>query len=187
MHGGTEQGKTFTTAVVIIPPDEVWPPIQTLRQQYDRHVRRWMPHITLLYPFRPQDEFATLEPSLTAVCGHLPPFEVTLTTVNVFAHARASSTIWLAPEPQEQIAALHTALWQVVPDCDDVRRHPHGFTPHLSIGQMRGDERLRQLLATLHATWQPIAFTVSHISLIWRREPPDDVFRVGRRLSLGSP
>jgi 2'-5' RNA ligase superfamily len=49
--------KTHQTAVVLIPPEAVWPPIQALRQQYDRHVRRWMPHITLLYPFRPREEF----------------------------------------------------------------------------------------------------------------------------------
>ena len=184
-HGGTGSGKTFATAVVIIPPEEVWLPIQTLRQQYDPHVRRWMPHITLLYPFRRKDEFDPLEARLAWVCGCLQPFDVTLTTVNVFAHARASHTIWLAPEPKERVAALHAALWQVVPNCDDVRRHPEGFTPHVTIGQVRGEERLGKLLAALHTTWQPVAFTVSHISLIWRNDPPDDVFRVGKRLDLG--
>ena len=185
MHGGAGRGKTFNTAVVIIPPEEVWTPIQTLRQQYDPHVRRWMPHITLLYPFRPKDEFDSLEASLAGVCARLQPFAVTCTAFNVFAHARANYTIWLAPEPQARVAALHTALWQVVPDCDDVRRHRDGFTPHLSIGQIRGEERAGTLLAALHATWQSVTFTVSHISLIWRHDPPDDVFRVGKRLDLG--
>ncbi len=187
MHGIAGRGKTFATAVVIIPPEEVWPPIQTLRQQHDPHVRRWMPHITVLYPFRPKHEFDTLEASLAGVCGGLERFEVTLTTFNVFAHARASYTIWLAPEPKELVTGLHTALWQVVPDCDDVRRYPQGFTPHLTIGQMRGDERLGKLLAELRATWQPVTFAVSHISLIWRNDRPDDVFRVGKRLHLGGP
>ena len=43
---------THTTAVVVIPPDDAWPPIQALRQRYDRQFRRWMPHITLLYDGR---------------------------------------------------------------------------------------------------------------------------------------
>jgi hypothetical protein len=40
--------KTHKTAVVVIPPDDLWAPIQALREKYDRHFRRWMPHITLL-------------------------------------------------------------------------------------------------------------------------------------------
>jgi len=44
-------GKTYTTAVVLIPPEDVWEPIQKLRRVYDRHFDRWMPHLTLLYPF----------------------------------------------------------------------------------------------------------------------------------------
>jgi hypothetical protein len=37
----------------------------------------------------------------------------------------------------------------------------------------------------LQATWQPLAFTLSHVCLIWRNDPPDDVFRIGPVLSLG--
>ena len=49
--------KVYTSACVIIPPKELWGPIQKIRQQYDRQIHRWMPHITLLYPFRPIVEF----------------------------------------------------------------------------------------------------------------------------------
>ena len=31
----------------------------------------------------------------------------------------------------------------------------------------------------------PLKFTVSDICLIWRNDPPDDVFRIGRRIQLG--
>ena len=41
---------TYTTALVVIPPAEVWLPIQALRAKYDAKVRRWMSHITLVYP-----------------------------------------------------------------------------------------------------------------------------------------
>ena len=44
--------KTHTTAVVLIPPESVQPPIQAIRSVHDRNFLRWMPHITLLYPFR---------------------------------------------------------------------------------------------------------------------------------------
>ena len=61
--------KTHKTAVVVIPPDDLWAPIQALRKQYDRHFRRWMPHITLLYPFRPPASIERVAPILAQACG----------------------------------------------------------------------------------------------------------------------
>ena len=40
---------------------------------------------------------------------------------------------------------LQTALWQAVPDCDEVRRYGGGFTPHLSVGQAREQEAMVRL------------------------------------------
>lgn len=42
---------THQTAVVVIPPEDVWPSIQAIRREHDRKIRRWMPHITLIEPF----------------------------------------------------------------------------------------------------------------------------------------
>ncbi len=53
--------KVYTSAVVIIPPKEKWKPIQEIRQLYDRNINRWMPHITLLYPFRPKNSYSKIE------------------------------------------------------------------------------------------------------------------------------
>ena len=39
------------TAAVIITPEDVWGPIQAIRQKHDSKVGRWMPHVTLTYPF----------------------------------------------------------------------------------------------------------------------------------------
>ena len=48
---------THQTGLVIIPPPAAWPPIQALRAAHDRKLRRWMPHITPIYPFLPAGEF----------------------------------------------------------------------------------------------------------------------------------
>ena len=53
--------KVYTTAVVIIPPEKIWETIQKIRRTYDRQFHRWMPHITLLYPFKPQSYFKELD------------------------------------------------------------------------------------------------------------------------------
>jgi 2'-5' RNA ligase len=176
--------KTFTTAVVLIPPSEAQPAIQAIRQVHDRHFKRWMPHITLLYPFRPRHEFDRLGQRFSAVCGEIEPLQVTLAELRWFRHRRDSYTLWLAPQPKDALVRLQAVLERVVPDCDDVARHRDGFTPHLSVGQVHGEQRMLALKQGLQAAWQPITFTAREVNLIWRGEPPDDVFRIGQTVRL---
>jgi 2'-5' RNA ligase len=176
--------KTFTTAVVLIPPAEVQPSIQANRQVHDRHFKRWMPHITLLYPFRPRHEFDRLAERFAAVCEAIEPFRVELAEMRFFRHRGNSFTLWLAPEPREAVVRLQAVVGGVVPDCHDVVKHRDGFTPHLSIGQVHGEQRRRILQQELQASWQALAFPAREISLIWRGEPPDDVFRVAQTVRL---
>ena len=46
------------------PCETVSEPIQAIREKHDRQFRRWMPHLNLLYPFRPQEEFPALTSAL---------------------------------------------------------------------------------------------------------------------------
>jgi 2'-5' RNA ligase len=177
--------RTHTTAAVLIPPTELWGPIQAIRRVHDRQVWRWMPHITLLYPFRPREQFEALAAQLEQVCNRAGPFEVNLARFRYFQHNRHSATLWLDPEPKEPFVALQSLLLSVIPDCDDVNRHEGGFTPHLSVGQVRGNQALRELQGELQASWQPLSFTASTVSLIWRNLPPDDVFRAALEVPLG--
>jgi 2'-5' RNA ligase len=101
--------KTHKTAIVLIPAEDVWPPIQAIRRAHDRHFRRWMPHITLVYPFRPRHEFSALAERLAHACAQTPPFEVEMTTLGWFQH-RSSYTLWLAPEPKETLVRLQTVM-----------------------------------------------------------------------------
>lgn len=178
--------KTHTTAVVLVPPQDLWPPIQAIRQRHDRNARRWMPHITLLYPFAPRAAFAEVMPALEAAGASARPFEVALTRFGVFTHGRRGATLYLAPEPSEPLVALQARLWQALPAYDDTRRHPNGFTPHLSVGQAPERAAAQALRETLEVGWKPLIFTAAGIQLIWRGEPPDDVFRVVYTFALGS-
>jgi 2'-5' RNA ligase len=144
-----------------------------------------MPHITLLYPFRPREEFSPLAEQLRIACRTLVPFPLCLAAFRYFDHGRGSYTLWLAPEPAAAVTQLQATLQGVVPDCDDVRRYAQGFTPHLSVAQARGQATLERLQETLQATWQPLSFTAAAVQLIWRNAPPDDVFRVGSTVPLG--
>jgi hypothetical protein len=64
-------GKTHHTAFAIVPPEEVWGPIQAIRRRYDRQIHRWMPHINLLYPFRSRADFPNATPTHVDVCASL--------------------------------------------------------------------------------------------------------------------
>ena len=144
-----------------------------------------MPHITLLYPFRPREEFATVAGRFSVPCAQIEPLRMQLREFRVFHQGQESYTLWLAPEPEDAIIGLQATLESVVPDCSDVRRYPSGFTPHLTVGQVRGHAIMARVRTALQASWQAVAFTVGEISLIWRGEPPDDVFRTIQTVKIG--
>lgn len=177
---------THKSAVVLIPPEECWGPIQAVRRAHDRQFRRWMPHITLLYPFRPREIFDEAAATLQVALADVRPLEITLCEIRHFHHGRRSYTIWLAPEPADVLKRLQAALQAAIRDCDDVARYAGGFTPHLSLGQVRSAAALEELIRSLQERWQPLTFTVTRVSLIWRNDPPDDVFRVDRHIALGA-
>ncbi|MFH1707274.1 MAG: 2'-5' RNA ligase family protein [Planctomycetota bacterium] len=173
-----------TTAVVVIPPQEAWAPIQAIRTAHDPQVRRWMPHITMLYPFRERVEFGTLEQEFTKALAKVRPIELTFARFGFFQHSPLSCTVWLAPEVTEAIDALQKKLWDVVPDCDDIRMYEHGFTPHLSVGKAGGPGAATELIRRVEANWQPLSFTVDCIHFVWREDPPDDAFRTAVTVPL---
>ncbi|MCZ6635017.1 MAG: 2'-5' RNA ligase family protein [bacterium] len=178
--------KTHQTAIVLSPPEEMWGPIQAIRKVHDRNVRRWMPHVTLVYPFRPRDGFEDLLDAFSVACREVAPFEVRLANFRSFRHGNRGFTMWLAPEPPENLNTLQTALWEVVPDCDEVRRHSGEFTPHMSVGQARREGAMLKVLTDLDVEWEPIVFQAEAVNLIWRNDPPDDVFRVAYSVCLGT-
>ncbi len=179
--------KTHTSALVVIPPEELWEPIQALRRRYDRKVRRWMPHITLLYPFRPRELFAEVLPVLRAVGARCRPFTLELREFSFFQHGATSHTVWLAPEPKEPLCELYSDLVALFPDCSEQSRYPSGFTPHLSVGQFRGSRQQAEAFCRcLSQQWQPLRFVVSAIVLIARDAPPNDVFEPVATIPFGA-
>jgi len=175
---------THQTAVVLVPPEEAWAPIQAIRREHDRQVRRWMPHVTLLYPFLPREAFNEAASVLERACAGIPPFRVTLKEFRSFEHHGRRCTVWLAPEPLEPWLGLLATLARAFPQCAAAPRLP--FEPHLSVGQT-GRRELGGLKQRLQAGWQPLSFQAIAASLIWRHDAPDDVFRVERSFPFATP
>jgi 2'-5' RNA ligase len=176
---------THKTALVVIPPEPAWPSIQAIRAEHDRKVGRWMPHITLVYPFLPAGEFERAAVRLAAACAALAPFEVRLAKFDAFRHHRDSYTVWLKPEPEEPLIELQRAVWSACWEGEAPRPTWGRFRPHLSVGQARGRPAMLRLLDGLRRSWQPVAFSVKGVSPIRREDPPDDVFRVAHHIPLG--
>ncbi len=70
--------KTYTTAVVLIPAEDCWEPIQKIRRLHDRKLHHWMPHITLIYPFRPREALVEVEQRFDVVLFFLSQLDVFL-------------------------------------------------------------------------------------------------------------
>lgn len=176
--------KSHSSAVVLIPPKDLWTPIQAIRKSHDKGFRRWMPHISLLYPFAPKSSFNKILPELAQVGWEQKPFEVTLSQFRWFRHGRESYTVWLAPEPASAVNALHAALLGALPKFADTGSFRGGFSPHLTVGQVEGRGQLERLLPELQESWKPVRFTVRELALISRKDPPNDIFQVDKTITL---
>jgi 2'-5' RNA ligase len=176
--------KVYNSAVVLIPPEEKWNTIQKVRRQYDRNYHRWMPHITLLYPFRSEPEFNLLESDFQKICQNLDSFEVQLNSFNYFNHGRQRYTIWLKPTPKKPIIDLQKLIQSLTPDCNDVSLFRGGYTPHLSLGQISGKVLLDEVLQILSANWRSLQFIVDKFFFIAREAKKNSVFQVKKAISL---
>ena len=171
--------KTHTTAVVLIPSEAVQPPIQAIRRIHDRNFKRWMPHITLLYPFAERRDFTEITSALAKASQQTSPFSIELARFDAFQH-RKSCTMFLVPEPADEIARLHSTLLLHLPDYDDTARFAGGFHPHLSVGQFQ-TRSLHTEQQRLQKEWQPIQCEIAHLSLIYRSPETDDRFVVAEQ------
>ncbi|MFX0187795.1 MAG: 2'-5' RNA ligase family protein [Candidatus Hodarchaeota archaeon] len=176
--------KFYTSAVVIIPPESLWEPIQEIRKTYDRQINRWMPHINLLYPFRNSNEFSKLEEKFSKVCRQIESFEISLKIINYFQHRHQNYTIWLKPEPTDLIIRLQEKLLTIEPDCNDINKYKNGYTPHLSLGQIVGKKKLISTLEKLQNQWEELKFALNFIYFISREKNKTSKFHIKKEIAL---
>jgi 2'-5' RNA ligase len=176
--------KVYTSAVVIIPPIELWSSIQAIRAKYDCQINRWMPHITLLYPFIPEEELDMIKEAFVPVCHNCATFEVVLKEFDYFHHGKEYYTIWIRPFPSKLIIELQQSLLELVPDCNDVNLHNTGFVPHLSLCQINGKNQMLSLLEEIRKNWTEIRFLLHQIYFITRKPTKNSKFETTKTISL---
>ncbi|MHC4479901.1 MAG: 2'-5' RNA ligase family protein, partial [Planctomycetota bacterium] len=153
--------------------------------EHDPQVGRWMPHVTMLYPFVPERELARVAARLGPLCAAELPFSVTLRDFGHFAHGGSRATVWLRPEPAGAARGLQRRLLEGFPWCDDTGRFARGFTPHLSVGRWPVGE-VSRAIAELRETWQPLRWKARRVCLIARPDDREAPFAIRHSLPLGT-
>eukprot|EP00760_Papus_ankaliazontas_P002202 PhM_4_TR10887/c0_g1_i1/m.75452 len=179
--------KTVRSALAIIPPSELFAPINAIRKDHDAAYVRWMPHINVLYPFVPEESFTDAAEHIRAVLDTVCPFEVSLDSVGEFK--RGKSLLWLKPKcnggGDKEIQELYSKVKSLFPHCVDLDKE-NGYTPHLTLGQFQST-RVPNMKRSLDATFggpKPIVtWTCDKVHLIARQG--DEPFRVVCTVPLG--
>jgi len=168
--------KVHQTSVALVPPEEMWEPIQKARYQAkDAGLFRWPPHVNLLYPFFKVDKFDRAAPFLAEALKNIEPFTVTLASFGRFERKR-STTLWLDPVVVEgesdSLEKLQLALQDSLPGVDaQTKNHGGNFTPHMTVSHFDTAEEAQKMQSELEEWWEPITFQVSEVHMIARNGP----------------
>lgn len=174
-----ERLTSHRTALVLLPPEAAWGPVQRLRRAFDDRFDRWPPHVTLLYGFVPPADLDDAVERLSQAARQVEPFSLRLDQRLRFEHAR-SHTAALGTE-SEPLRALQRTVQAAFPLCREQNRgEGGGFTPHLTLGRGAPETvtRLEQSARGLSLEWR-----VDQLAVL---ERPQEVFLVRERIELGS-
>jgi len=163
------QKLAYTSAIVIVPPQNLWDQIQTIRKEYDKAYVRWMPHINMIYPFIPNDKFAEVVPIIREKLQTFAPFKLVFDHFNSFQHGK-NCTLFLEPTttPANAIKTLQATIESLFPYCNEQStKGEHGFSAHLTVGTFP-NTRIKDFIQQFMKTFKPIEFVVKEFYLISR-------------------
>jgi 2'-5' RNA ligase len=176
-------GKDVKTAIIIMPPKEVWEQIQSIRKEHDSAYVRWMPHINLMFPFVTIDNFTIvkelLENKIQAL--DIKPFEIEFKNLSYF-YKKKTSTLFADPSTSndDPLQKIYSVIANTLPHLPTRNE----FTPHLTLGNSWNSlDAIKSAKDDIQQSWKPIKFTVDAIYMISRKDK-DDPFQIVDTIEL---
>ena len=147
-------------------------------------------HVTLVFLGEVDDrDLIDVCRAVQAVCATIKPFALEIAGVECFGDPRRPRTIWVGVEEgKEQLVTLHDALEQAMLELRCYRREERRFTPHVTLGRVKGDEPSEDLPQALlrQRDWRGGECTISEVRVLsseLRKEGP--IYSVLSRAKLG--
>lgn len=161
--------ESYETALCILPPQDLWPPIDRFRALNDKGYGKWPPHINLMYPFVPPNELDKAVKILAEVeHSRGLPHRVTLTDADTFAH-RHDSTIFLCPNAEDTNHALEALATRLNEALGRVGRKP--YRSHMTVAQSLDSHSDRhKFLLDKARLLSPISWEVSELAVLVREK-----------------
>lgn len=158
----------YTTAVDILPPDEVARLADQYRRVYARHLFARVPvHITLACPFVPFDQLRAAQDTLANVAMQVPPFTVRLAGSG---RLRDPSRLVQFLEPDERIRDLRMLLLARFPAAGAEGLPGGPVRPHITVGYLEDLQLLQRLSAELDAQARGLTFRVDTVHVTYGNE-----------------
>jgi 2'-5' RNA ligase len=148
-------------------------------------------HVTLLFLGEVnQREIPPICRLASKVCGGLPAFNLSVEGVGCFPNPRRPRIVWAGVEQgKEELRELHDALETPLLELGCYRREDRQYTPHITLGRVRGERSDAQLAEVLskETGWQAGETRVEEIQVMSSQlTPQGPIYTVLGRASLGS-
>jgi 2'-5' RNA ligase len=149
-------------------------------------------HLTLLFLGEVEDRTVPDVCRVVAdVAAGLPGFEMSVEGAGCFPNARRPKTLWVGVgDGCQELVVLHDALEPPLLDLGCYRREERRYTPHLTLGRVKGESGARELAAALarRTDWQGGPVRVREV-LVMSSElrPEGPTYTVLGRGKLGGP
>eukprot|EP01083_Nonionella_stella_P040905 110918_1 len=182
----------FRAALCIIPPVEIWPAIQEIREKHDAAYRRWQPHINILYPFVGEQYFESQISHIEHALRGIQPFDIVFKRFNFFDKGGSAKDpdpecyVFLQPSPADTIGELqkmYDALTGLYPFCA-LKKHNQGFKGHLTCAQFARSECVNNI-PVMNAEWKALSFKCEYVCLI-ARIGDEQPFQIRYKIKLGT-
>ena len=158
---GLSGEKVHTSTVALVPPEVCWPPVQAVRLELrDKGLYRWPPHVNLLYPFVPEEEFKAAAQEMSATLANVKPTTVTFDALNTFGGRSRGVLYACCSNPAETAALceLQAALQSALPFCSEQQKNGV-FVPHMTLSHFACRDDAEAAKSQLLESWSPITFS----------------------------